>query len=148
MPFQYAIKEFVPGEGIHPSQASRWNSETEYHPVPKHVAEANPEMGVVAIFNNNGEKVSDWVRLDTETVESAFKKKSPASPRKDRLGSEISVRDFVVYCEFDGTSLHVGQVAGFTDKNVRVITYKYLQSRVKMVEPEKVTVIHSSIISE
>lgn len=143
MPLNYAIKEFVPQVGL-----SFRDSDIAYHPVPKHVAEANKEMGRVAVFNNNGEKVTEWMPLDVEVVERALQQKSLAASRKDRLGSELEVGDFVLYCEFDGTTLYVGQVAGFTSKSVRVITYIPFQSKIKMVEAKKITRIHPDIISQ
>lgn len=152
MPFQYAIKRYIPREGISPEEVTYWNtmnSTIEFHPVDKHLAEADTEYGVVALFSNEGEQVGSWVRLDTETVEKAFNQKSPPASRfKDRLGSQIAVRDFVSFCEFDGTGLLVGQVAGFTAKNVRVINYQGRGGRVKMVDPKKLILIHPSIISE
>lgn len=121
MPLQYAIAE------KHPEVKSGPGS-VEYFVVDKEIAETHEE-GHYALFNDDLEQVSVWCRLNRRISPD---KASTRQSVKDAIMQTVVVGDYVAFNKEGGVSpMRIGQVTGFTNKQVRVLkmgTYPYTNS--------------------
>lgn len=122
MPKQYAIEEKNPEIRSGPGSV-------EYFMVEREVAETHDD-GCYALFNDEGEKVSPWCRLNRKLYpEKASTRKSV----KDAIMQTLTEGDYVAYNSEGGVSpMRIGLVSGFTNKQVRVLpmnTYSSASSK-------------------
>lgn len=111
MPLQYSIEE--PHPTIKTGPGSR-----EYFIVAKEVAETH-DRGCYALFNDEGEKVSPWSLISKKMYPM---KASTRTSVKDAIQQTITEGDYVGYNNSGGmSSISIGKVVGFTDKQVRVV---------------------------
>lgn len=109
MPIQYSIQEKNP---------EIKNGPVEYYIVPEEIA-ATHDNGCYALFNEDGEKASPWCSLHRKIYPD---KSSTRSSVKDSIMQTVVEGDYVGYNNSGGTSpISVGQVTGFTNKQVRVL---------------------------
>lgn len=111
MPKQYAIGEKNPAIKAGPGSV-------EYFIVGQEIAETHEE-GFYALFNDEGEKVSPWCRLNRKLYPD---KPSTRKNVKDAIMQTLVEGDYVAYNNEGGVSpMRIGQVTGFTNKQVRVL---------------------------
>lgn len=112
MPLQYSVKENHPEIKTGPNAAL-------YIPVPKEIAETH-ENGHYALFNDEGEKVSNWCLLQRKIGDF---KPGLRNEAKDGIKQTIKVGDYVAHGDgFMSDPLQIGKVIGFTPKSVRVLS--------------------------
>lgn len=111
MPLQYAIGEKHPEIKTGPGSV-------EYFLVEPEVAETHDE-GFYALFNDEGEKVSPWCRINRQLYP---EKPSTRKDVKDAIMQTLTEGDYVAYNSEGGvSSMRIGRVTGFTNKQVRVL---------------------------
>lgn len=112
MPVQYSIMESNPDIKNGPGSV-------EFHIVPEEIAITH-DRGCYALFNDDGEKVSNWCLLGRKV---SPEKPSTRASVKDSIQQTVVVGDYVGYNNSGGTSpISVGKITGFTNKQVRVLS--------------------------
>jgi hypothetical protein len=120
MPYIYAIEVHSYPEGISLEQQKHaWPIKTEYHLVPKDVAEVH-EDGCYKLVSNYGQDATSWNHFWPETRALDTTKIGTGKPLCDAIGNELAGGDFVMISASTTATMQIAEVVNFTPKKIRV----------------------------